>query len=300
MKPVFIVYAPRFDINSGGNVVLYDLARRLRERGFEVSIWIDQRPSFTLDYFKIIRWSPIRFFLRWLRFKRKGVYLPGGLEQTKRLNRSTDVVIYPEVTSNNPLGMRNVVRWILYFPGLLSKKPVYGSRDLFFLFSKDFSNEMVPSNAKVLSAPLINVELYTNHNDAERNQTLVLFRKGKDRDHSLHPMDAKCVDGKSHQELCELFNKSSRLYSYDLYTAYTVFAALCGCVPIVIPVDGVSEEQWRPNVEDRYGVAYGEGRIPFAVGTRDLLITRLKEHELSCASELEAFVSDVRANFFIH
>jgi hypothetical protein len=126
----------------------------------------------------------------------------------------------------------------------------------------------------------------------------VLFRKGGHRDHSFHPQTAQCIDGKSHEELCLLFNEASKLYSYDPYTAYTVFAAICGCIPIVIPIDGVSEEQWHPNLADRYGVAYGEDRVSFAIETRDLLLTELEKRERDTDQGLEDFLKVVLNNFF--
>lgn len=300
MDLAFVVYAPRFNVNSGGAIVLYDLARRLKGRGFEVTIWVNDRPVFSLDYLENIGWSPVRLVLRWFRHFRNRPKLPYGLRATKKIDRKKDVVIYPEITSKNPLGATRVVRWILYFPGVLSRTPVYGTQDLFFLFSEDFANELVPTWAEKLSVPAIIPKVYRKFNCSERKGSLVLFRKGVDRVHLYHPVDSYCVDGKSHEELCELFNSAATLYSYDLYTAYTLFAAICGCIPIVVPQENLSEEDWRPNIRDRYGIAYGESRVQFALETRDLLLAQLTEGECECNKQIDNFLLRVRDAFEVN
>lgn len=41
-----------------------------------------------------------------------------------------------------------------------------------------------------------------------------------------------------------MFNKCKYFYSYDANTAYIMYAAVCGCIPIIHEIDGVSEEEF--------------------------------------------------------
>jgi len=295
--PEFIIYSPRFNANSGGNVVLYDLARRLRDKGYKSSIWIDERPAFSRDYFSKVGRSPLRFFVRWVRYILKKYNLPHDLRSTSWVDRENDIVVYPEITPGNPLGVRKVVRWILYFPGSLAGAPSYGPRDLFFIFAEVFANKFVPPGAQTFCLPLAARPFYRQYNFSERHGDLVLIRKGRNRSQGLHPKDAQRIDDKGHEELCSLFNRAKKLYSYDLYTAYNIFASICGCIPIVLPADGVSEEEWLPDITDRYGIAYGEERISFALGTRALLLAKLTEDEAKAEGEMEKFLEKVSTHF---
>ena len=50
---------------------------------------------------------------------------------------------------------------------------------------------------------------------------------------------------------------------------YSRYAALCGCIPIVVPIEGVSKQEWHPEKELRYGIAYGSGDVEWALQTRE-------------------------------
>ena len=80
----------------------------------------------------------------------------------------------------------------------------------------------------------------------------------------------------SHPEIAGIFKRVKTFISYDTYTAYSRFAVLCGCESVVVPDEGVTKEQWRPNPADRYGVAYGFSDIEAASRTAHLM----KEHTL--------------------
>lgn len=293
----FVIYAPHYNINSGGVQVLYELAKVLTQRGCRVSIWVQGRPILSRDYFDLINWSVLRFLSRWFHYVRKRSRLPHGLRHTQSIDAANDIVVYPERITNNPLGFKNVIRWILYPPEPRTRGEVFCPTDLFFVWADIYINEFVPSPSPKLSFPLLQISKYRCEGKSSRRGSLVLYRKGATRQCIHHPEDATEIDGKSHEELCELFNRYERLYSYDLYTAYLTYAALCGCVPIVIPLEGVSEEQWLPNIRDRYGLAYGEHRLNFARETRPLLISRVEQQQLETEQEVEQFLQKVSERF---
>jgi hypothetical protein len=71
---------------------------------------------------------------------------------------------------------------------------------------------------------------------------------------------------------------------------YSMYAALCGCISIVVPRPGMSREEWNSDEQDCYGVAYGEEDIPRALATRDALISQLRSGREAEDRMLAAFV----------
>ena len=57
----------------------------------------------------------------------------------------------------------------------------------------------------------------------------------------------------------KIFNKYTYFYSYDIYSFLLPIAALCGCIPIAIPIEGCDtledayQEEWMLK-----GIAYGD------------------------------------------
>lgn len=70
-------------------------------------------------------------------------------------------------------------------------------------------------------------------------------------------MNSTLIDGKSHEDVSRIFKRVKTFISYDAYTAYSIFATLCGCESIVVPEKGVEKEIWYPDKKDRDGIAYG-------------------------------------------
>jgi hypothetical protein len=79
--------------------------------------------------------------------------------------------------------------------------------------------------------------------------------------------------------------------SYDPYTMYSSFAAMCGCLSVVVPEEGVLKDDWYPDPEDRYGMAYGFDDLANAEQTRHLVLPRLKAQEQSANESVRAFVA---------
>ena len=71
---------------------------------------------------------------------------------------------------------------------------------------------------------------------------------------------------------------------------YCVYAVICGCIPIVIPQESVSKEQWRPNPVDRYGIAYGNDDIQWAQETAADLLSRIFEEKIKEKEMVLSFI----------
>ena len=109
---------------------------------------------------------------------------------------------------------------------------------------------------------------------------------------------SELIDGLSHREIAELFKRSKTFVSYDLYTAYSTFAALCGCDSVVIPQEGINVDQWIPDQYHRAGIAYGFEGIIQSRAERSLLIERVKGELQGNSKTVKAFLTATE-EFFV-
>lgn len=245
------IYTSPYDENTGGIIALHRLCHVINTATEHKAFLIGH--TWSHPFFKRLRYK----------IKKKNILTVKDGWNTpvwsKRSFPKDVVVIYPEVVEGNPLNIKNVVRWFLHQPGFHTGKVVYGQNELFFKFNSainDFQRtqcKLAEHELKVIYYP---IETYANQHAVRDIDCCYMVRKGQDKPH-VHPQGALCLDGKSHREIAEIFNRAKQFISYDDYTAYSLFAVLSGCESIVVPADGVSLLDWYPNVSDRYGLAYG-------------------------------------------
>ena len=80
---------------------------------------------------------------------------------------------------------------------------------------------------------------------------------------------------------------------------YCRYAAMCGCIPVVVPQEGLSKEDWRPELANRYGIAYGWDDVSWAVESRTKLIDYLAETEERSIKSVRIFLDIVENHFKI-
>ncbi|HYI06257.1 MAG TPA: hypothetical protein VD858_15290 [Reyranella sp.] len=261
-RPKFIIYAPTFNDTSGGEIALHHLCSRLNDVGEDACVWA-VRPDI------LHGWPSLRNMAYrakgWLRPYSTG---PFANPIARRADLQDAIVVYPETTFGNPLRARNVVRWLLNKPGALSQgRMQYGHNDLYFFFQAAFDDPSLNSDpTNQLMLHWVN-PIYRDRGLPGRRGTCHMMRKGAGRP-IVHGPDSIAVDGLSHDEMADVFNRTERFYCYDLYTFYTIYAARCGCIPIVVPDPAIPKDKWITLPKDRYGVAYGEDDIPWALATR--------------------------------
>jgi len=217
-------------------------------------------------------------------------------------NNNDYIVVYPEVVSGNPLNAKNVVRWFLHDPGFHTNLVKYGSGELYFrfgsvtnLFDPPEGSKVSDSNLTVLHFPL---ELYNSEGWSEnRSGSAYCIRKGKGKPIVHDLSESILIDDLPHEEVAKIFKKVKQFISYDTKTAYSYFAAICGCESIVIPDNGISEEAWIPDVNSRVGLAYGFENIEKARTTAHLTETFLKSEENSSNGRVKCFIDEVKLFF---
>jgi hypothetical protein len=296
----FVIWTPVYRDNSGGIIVLHKLASMLREMGHAALIWPQPKPSRNeLETFR--GWMKLA---KWVKFlaenlvKGRNISSPYKLQVARSQDLEGAVIIYPEIVAGNPLKARCVIRWFLNSPGVISGKIDFGKQDLFFYYQNHFNDwQLNPHEDRHLNVSELKSDVYREANAGDREGQCYMVRKGRNRELDYHESGAKKVDGLSHEDLAKIFNECKYFICYDLYTMYCRYAAMCGCIPIVVPQEALSKEEWRPETENRYGVAYGWEDVPWAIETRGKLLEHLAEAERRGVNSVDRFVTIVERYF---
>ncbi len=296
----FVIWAPIYNDNSGGVIVLHKLASMLRDMGHIALIWPEPKPSrhelkSLCGWVKLAKW--IKFLIKNF-LKKRRINTRYDLQIAKELDIVGAVVIYPEVVAGNPLNSRCVIRWLLNKPGVINGVKEFGGEDLFFYYHKHFNDwELNPHEDRHLNVLELMTDVYQKTNDGDRKEQCYMVRKGRNRALDYHDASAREVDGLTHAELAKVFNECKYFICYDLYTMYCRYASMCGCIPIVVPQEGLSREEWRPEVENRYGIAYGWEDSQWAIETRSKVLENLAESENQGVDSINRFVDIVERYF---
>lgn len=213
------------------------------------------------------------------------------------------VVIYPEVVMGNPLKAKNVVRWLLHTPGFHTNQTNYGPNELYFRFSVEtpyFSHPGSTTSDQFLTVVHFPTEIYNMDGAShDRQGTAYCIRKGVGKKIVHDLSDSIGIDGKSHEEIAQIFKRAKTFYCYDTRTAYYYFASLCGCETIVIPDEGVSEEEWLPHQASRVGIRYGiDSPKNYSQSTPEDVRKFLAQEEGGASLHIEGCLNEI-SNFFI-
>ncbi|UYO53625.1 hypothetical protein [Rhodopseudomonas palustris] len=301
-KPV-IVACPPFDDQSGGCIVLHYLVHRLRSMGIKAYVF----PIETLSEMSLLRRLGRALTIRREHSSGRSPFrthpaLDTPLAPLWALWRG--IVVYPEIVSGNPLGCAHVARWILYTPrgfgvGEDFAKPIPGEEVFFFQLPFIEHIDWIPRE-NALRLQWHRDDIFNDPGPVERTEICRMIRKGAATADSPPPgaEGATLLDGKSNEEIAEVFKRARLFYCHDPYTMYCDYAALCGCLPIVVPPPGLSPTDWRLEA-DRLGIAYGDSpeQLEWAARTRSGLFDRIKELKRQEDGMLEHLVGRLTSTF---
>jgi hypothetical protein len=232
------------------------------------------------------------------------------------------IVIYPEITTFNPLNAKYVIRWILAPVGKNvgeGQIHLWDKNDLvyYFLSEEKMKNEPEKQNSiyKFLTTIYLKPNTFINYN-RERKGYCHILKKAllfhKNGIETLHPPDSvELGNFPTHEALVEFFNRFEYFVCYDPCSFLVHLAGLCGCIPILHKVDGISKEQWftgKGDTNSAYyeyyltheytnfpGIAYGLEDIEYARSTIHLLPELLhKQIEYINAPSIEKFIIDMQ------
>ena len=313
-KLSFIIYTFKYDEKSGGVIVLHYLCKLLNNLGYKAQIYLTGKKNDPIMFNNLIGFFSglisifphklkrtivriIFFLLKDTRILEKSTLLKLEkiLHNTQYLylrpNNNT-IVVYPEIIGGNPLMAKNVVRWLLNKPGYITSKIDYNKDDLFFYYQEVFNDLNFNPNKNCLTVSYIKSNIYKQYNFKKRTGRCYIIRKGKKRSDLPETFDGPIVDSLPDNELVKIFNQFEYCISYDQYTMYSIYAALCGCISVVMPVKGVTKEEWQPKEEFRYSIAYGlnENEIDFAKKTKYKLEEYLDSIDVENVKQVENFI----------
>lgn len=277
MKKTYLIVASFFNRDIGGVLVFYYLCELLRNLGENAYIIADKNVCKGRMWNRLARESGFN-----IHFYDKKI--------------TDEVVIYAETIFGNPYNGKNVVRYLLHKPGFHTHGKIdYGEDDLIVGWGKECSGSGYEITDENNIKIIYNMDdVYYQTNFGERLKTCYMIRKAlrenRNKDICLHPSDSICIDEKSHEEIAKIFNECDKFICYDPYTHYSTFATKCGCTSIVIPDEGVSKEDWKPNVKDTYGIAYGLNDFEYAIETKDKFLEYQKEIEQNNIDAVKKFV----------
>lgn len=144
-------------------------------------------------------------------------------------------------------------------------------------------------------------DYYNDHNcSSDRLGVAYCIRKGSLTSIPFDLTEATLIDGMKHAEISKVFKKTKYFISFDRHTAFSRFAALCGCISIVVPEEGVDEHVWQPDIEKRYGISYGfdSTRIEQALSTVSELKRVVLKEENDSKMVVKNFIVEVQNFFF--
>lgn len=281
-----IVYTPEFNFNSGGVVCLHYLAQILSKYGYDVYLY------------------PKQFVINPLFNK----YYNGHSVE------DNTPVIYPEVRIGNILKAKNVIRWILAPIGINTKTEIvktWNKNDLVYYFNDEqkitANSDKKGSIYKMLSTIFLN-PLIKNKNSGFRKEYCYTVKKTQFYKNVIffHPTDSFQLLGHHNQITCiDVFNNYKFFVCYDPLCFLIVIAAICGCVPIVYPIEGISKEEWikttaaseyckEKHIDNLFGIAYGKEDIEWAKSTLYLVEEQWKDIiKFNMETNVVTFIEDL-------
>jgi len=295
----YVIYAPTFDEDNGGAIALHRLCDLLNSNGVHSCIY-PMKPHFRgVIPFQFLNNIAVAVMEKILvrKFKTLDTF---DTPLCFDFDPDNDIIVYPEITIGNPLGAKNIVRWLLHKPGYFIGDFSFGDHDLFFYYQKAFLKGDIKNIGGELKIIYMH-EAYKTENKCAREGTCHILRKGKGRDIG-HDLDhSVLIDGLSHAEIAKIFNRSKVCISYDMYTMYSRYAAACGCLSIVVPEPAIDKYHWHPEEELRLGIAYGFDDVEWAKATQDEVLPALINYEQNINKiSIVNFIKKCERHFFEH
>ena len=291
-KTIIIYWPFEYKEECGGIMVLHYIGQLLKNKNINVKMYAERGPNEVFSDF------------------------------TTNVDSENIITIYPEVITGNPLNSKYVIRWILAEVGKNIEYNVIHSwnhSDLvyYYLSEKKIidSPEKIDSIYKFLSTIYLKPKTFVNYHQ-ERNGYCHIFKKAysfhKNGIQTFHPPDSvELTNFDNYTELVDFFNRFKYFICYDPACFLVFLAGLCGCIPILHPVDGISKEQWFTGQGDTYsafyeyyknneysnypGIAYGIEDVPHAESTIHLLPEELnKQIKYINNRSIDRFIVDIQ------
>lgn len=198
--------------------------------------------------------------------------------QVSKLNKDKLVVIYPEITQGNPYNAKHVVRWILFHTNP-QVEFTWSYDDVYFYYS-DFFNTSRKEDKKFLNCYDFKLDKFKDKN-LNRDGYCHIARKKAPLDYGLTEKfnSEDLFNGHASNGidwLVDKFNEKKYFITYDDATFYSVIAALCGCISVVLYDKNKKEDLKKNMLTHKYGIAYGFEEVDESIQNRKLIRPNLE------------------------
>lgn len=313
----FVILSPRQD--GGGAIVLHCLCRQLQDLGIDAKIFYfsgescqqkQSRINFLIHWLMFCVKDIIKFFI--YHISKTGVigskiyfkdYFYEPVKNCKRkylpFVSNDTIVVYPDIIYGNVLKAKNVVRWLLYFNRFSGDNEAYGKCDLFFCYREIFNDYKLNPECRTVCLQNFDFDLYKQTNFNERKDCCYIVRKGSNRADLPKKFNGPVIDNWTEEDKVKAFNKYKTCYFYDTQTFYSLIAAVCGCMPVVVLEPGKLKSDYLSKGEHPAGIAYGESdeEIEYAKKTRKDCINYLKTFDDTNKKSVNNFI-DICKKYF--
>lgn len=303
---------------SGGSLVLDEMCSNFRKKGVDASLFfVPKEPKkntrlwlFWLKWlFYRLKWNYFHSMCRLFphtKNKRFHEWRPVVISPVKGVRRKKlpffskrdTIVIYPEKVYGNFLHATHVVRYLLYHYAFADDKKAYGKDDLFIAYREVFNNPSLNPEKYFVWFGHFDNELYRQYNFGNRKGNCYIIRKGSSRNDLPERFDGPVIDKLPEEEKVKILNETERCYLYDTQTFYSSIAAVCGCLPIIVPEPGKTKEDYYASWETHPGQAFGESaeEIEHALKTRKQCIENLNYDKIN-EENANYFIKILKENF---
>ena len=308
MKTKFILVSGPYETKRNGIVVLHRLLETLVGLGYEVHVLFMHVPG---SQGKLIHTNNPAFYNPVFV---KTMKVPQATSSELRDIIQTGVVIYPEIIVGNPLGARNVCRYLLNKEGALQGKSMQASEsDFVFSFSRLF---VKPDQEKfvLFCPPDLDWAKDMTFIDTER-RSFDSFYIGKGaRYHSAIEPPKHFVEltrdwPKTQADFRAVLSATRIFMSYDILSASNMDALLAGALPVVsagrapFSVDEVrnSELGFFCLSHDQLPELLKEGLsgtlLQTLQATRQLVLNNAQRYEEAYVGQVQALVNKIGRHF---
>jgi hypothetical protein len=277
----FIVFSPTptYVDYIGGSMVCHNLAHNINLLGENSYIYADSTKS---NYTS----TPIPWGTE-LEYSQENtiiVYPSGDGEHT-----------YQNYLNQSILGIDNKIRWLMN-----NQVSLYSPKDKVYKFV-DYFNTLNNQNVDgQLIAIDVDLDIFQNYNLPRKGNCYYTKGIPITKENKLHDDDDTCLDNMyslSSEDrinyLVSIFNNSERFICYSNKTFIATLAALCGCIVIVVPSQGLEKDDWRKGFPTlKYGIAYGEEDLDWAVSTLPLVQNLVKDLKKQSLDQTQTFIND--------
>jgi hypothetical protein len=234
-----VIYTLPLDIKYGGILVMHNLAKMINDLN---------HPDIMAKLFTI---NGVRYENMFCNY-------------FASLDDITDntLVIYPEAIKGNPLGAKNIMRWILLELGIefsINHSLQWNPSDLVYKWEPTENPDIY---YRQLHCPWRNPIFY-NKNNRSQEKTCYCYKKARLLPYKVnffHPYNSICIDSLSLEEIAIIFNECKYFYCYDPNCFYVTCALLCGCIPVLYPFEGYTKESFfKSRSYNLNGKVYNKG-----------------------------------------